>query len=188
MLTKPDRFTVVVANPKPASRTLTVATSAADELAATLGPDVGFEVIDLAVLSRRLLLPEPCAAVEDALDQVRMADLLLVASPVLHGSYSGLFKVFCDRLPSGALHGAAGLPLVVTDSPSHAGAAESQLRPLLTELGASVPVAGLAVPESDPDRAGRLLTEWARRAARALGIADRMTVGAGAPAIPGYYH
>jgi FMN reductase len=177
MLRQPVRFTVVVANPKPASCTLALATSAADELAATLGLKAGYEVIDLPALSRRLLLPEPSAAVEDALDQVMLADLLLVATPVLHGSYSGLLKVFCDRLPAGALRGAAGVPVVVTDSPQYAGAAETQLRHLLAELGASVPVAGLAVAESDPERSRPVLAEWARRAAQSLGAVEHRNDG-----------
>jgi FMN reductase len=186
MLAQPVRFTAVVANPKPASRTLTVGTSAAGELAAALGHDVGYELIDLSALSRRLLLPEPSSAVEDALEQVMLAHVLLVASPMLHGSYSGLLKVFCDRLPSGALRGAVGMPLIVTDSPQRAGTAERQLRLLLAELGASVPVVGLAVPESRPDPSRRVLAEWwARRVAEALGHAGRHPAAARVPAIAG---
>ncbi len=184
MLEQPVRFTVIVADPKPGSRTLAVATSAAGELTAAIWQADRYEVIDLPVVSRRLLLPEPCAAVEDALDQVMLADLLLVASPVLHASYSGLLKVFCDRLPPGALRGAAALPLVITDSPHDAAAAERQLRSLLAELGARLPAAGLVVSESDPEP-GRLLAGWARRAAQALGAAERVTAAAGVPAIAG---
>lgn len=186
MVTQPARFSVVVADPKPASRTLATVTSAAAELAAVLGLAGRYQVIDLSVLSRRLLLAEPSAAVEDALEQVMLADLVLVASPVRHGSYSGLLKVFCDRLPPGALRGATGLPLVLTDSPQRAGAAERQLRLLLAELGARVPVAGLAVPESHPDPSRRVLAEWwARRVADALAPPQHDPAAAREPAIAG---
>ena len=109
-------LTVVVGNPKPASRTLGVARAAADALAD--GMDLGDrpEIVDLAGLARRLLLPEPSAAIEDAVDRVRSADLLLVASPTFKGTYSGLLKVFFDRLPYRALSAATALPLLVMNS------------------------------------------------------------------------
>ena len=99
------RFVALVGNPKPGSRTLTVAAAAAEAIALAAGVDEGYEIIDLSVLSRRLLLPEPSMAVEDATELVSRADLLLVASPTFKGTYTGLLKVFLDRLP---YHGLAG--------------------------------------------------------------------------------
>ena len=93
------RFVVIVGNPKPCSRTLKVAEAAADAVASALDLTSGYELVDLSSLSRRLLLPEPSAAVEDAADLVRGADLLLVASPTFKGTYTGLLKVVLDRLP-----------------------------------------------------------------------------------------
>lgn len=157
------RFVVLVGNPKPSSRTLDVAGAAADAVADALGLDDGYALVDLSVLARRLLLPEPSAAVEDATELVREADLLLVASPTFKGTYTGLLKVFLDRLPYRGLRGSCALPLLVMNAPQHALAVDVHLRPLLVELGATVPTPGLAVLESDLDRLDDVLRPWIRR-------------------------
>jgi FMN reductase len=162
-------FTVVVGNPKPESRTLGVALAAAEALADSLSLPAGPAIVDLSVLARRLLLPEPCAAVEDAVDQVMSADLLLVASPTFKGTYSGLLKVFLDRLPYKGLQDVTALPLLVMNSPLHALAVGVHLHPLLIELGASVPAPGLAVLESELNRLDQVLGSWTSQVTEALG-------------------
>jgi FMN reductase len=154
-------FTVLVGNPKPASRTLGVALAAADALTDRLDMRGAPELVDLAGLARRLLMPEPSAAIEDAVDRVRSAELLLVASPTFKGTYSGLLKVFLDRLPYRALAAATALPLLVMNSPNHSFAVDAHLRPLLTELGASVPVPGLVVLDTELGQLDPLLVRWA---------------------------
>jgi FMN reductase len=161
-------FVTVIGNPKPASRTLTVATAAADAITRAAGLAGSPQTIDLCVLARHLLLPVPSPAVEDALDQVSGADLLLVASPTYKGAYSGLLKVFADRLPHQALGQAVALPLMLMGVPDHAPAVDTYLRPLLIELGATVPVPGLAVLESDLGRLDDVLVPWADQVAVAL--------------------
>jgi len=158
-------FTVLVGNPKSESRTLGVASAAATAVARQLSLDSGFDLVDLSVLARRLLLPEPSAAIEDAVQQVLDADLLLVVSPTFKGTYSGLLKVFLDRLPYRALAGTTALPLMVMNSPQHALAVEVHLRPVLTELGASVPAAGLALLEADLDQLDGIVQRWSARVA-----------------------
>lgn len=162
-------FTVLVGNPKPESRTLDVAIAAAAAITASTGLADEYDLVDLSVLARRLLLPEPSAAIEDAAAQVLDADLLLVVSPTFKGTYSGLLKVFLDRLPYRGLNGATALPLLVMNSPLHALAVEMHLRPLLTELGASVPAPGLALLESELDNLDGVVQRWSRRVAGALG-------------------
>lgn len=162
------RFVTVVGNPKPGSRTLSVAAAAAEAIALALRLNQAHEIIDLSVLSRRLLLPQPSAAVEDATELVTGADLLLVASPVFKGTYTGLLKVFIDRLPYRALEQAAALPLLAMNSAEHALAVDVHLRPLLVELGATVPTPGLAVLESDLGRLDAVLRPWASRVAGLL--------------------
>lgn len=174
------RFVIVVGNPKPASRTLTVATAAADAVTRAAGLAGDRETIDLSVLARHLLLPEPSPAVEDAIEQVIAADLLLVASPTCKGTYSGLLKVFLDRLPHRALDGTMALPLLVMAAPQHAPAVHAYLRPLLAELGAAVLTSGLAVLEADLDELDGVLEPWAERVAGALGA--RLLAGVPAPA------
>jgi len=176
------RFVIVVGNPKPASRTLTVATAAADAITRAAGLAGGRETVDLCVLARHLLLPEPSPAVEEAIEQVAAADLLLVASPTFKGTYTGMLKVFLDRLPHRALDGAMALPLMVMSAPQHAHAVHAYLRPLLAELGATVPAPGLAVLESDLDQLDAVLEPWAGQVAGALGA--RLLAGTGRPAAP----
>jgi FMN reductase len=186
------RFVTVVGNPKPGSRTLAVATEAAEAIALALRLDQDYEIIDLSVLSRRLLLPEPSVAVEDATELVAGADLLLVASPTFKGTYTGLLKVFLDRLPYRGLERAVALPLLVMNSAQHALAVDVHLRPLLVELGATVPTPGLAVLESDLGRLDAVLRPWAGRVAGLLrdplaqgqpaGAAGRRPPGPAAPA------
>ena len=159
------RFVTIVGNPRPQSRTMTVALQAAAVIGKTAGLADGGQVIDLSGLARRLLLPEPSAAVEDALELAMGADLLLVASPTYKGTYTGLLKVFLDRLPHQGLAGTVAFPLLVMRLPQHALAVEVHLRPLLVELGATVPTPGLAVLEPDLDALDEVLWPWAARVA-----------------------
>lgn len=163
------RFVALVGNPKPCSRTLTVASAAADAVAATTGLATGYQLVDLSVLARRLLLPEPSAAVEDAAELVLDADMLLVASPTFKGTYTGLLKVFLDKLPYRGLEGTCALPLLVMNAPQHALAVDVHLRPLLVELGATVPTPGLAVLESELGGLDGVVKPWVARVAQALG-------------------
>ena len=145
-----------------------VATAAAGAITRAAGLAGSPQTIDVCVLARHLLLPEPSPAVEEALDQVTEADLLLVASPTYKGTYTGLLKVFLDRLQHRALSRTVALPLMLMGVPDHAPAVDAYLRPLLIELGATVPVPGLAVLESDLGRLDDVLKPWADRAARVL--------------------
>jgi FMN reductase len=55
--------------------------------------------------------------------------------------------------------------------PQHALAVDVHLRPLLLELGASVPAPGLAFLESDIGQPDGVLEPWSARVAAALGRA-----------------
>lgn len=145
---------VLVGNPRPGSRTHGVAARAAQAVA----PEATPETVDLTTLADRLLLPERSPAIEEAVERVSSADLLLVASPTYKGTYTGLLKAFLDLVPS--LAGVTALPLMVMGSPRHALAVEVHLRPLLVELGANVTTPGLAVVEADLERVDELLAEW----------------------------
>jgi FMN reductase len=162
------RFVVIVGNPRPASRTLTVAAAAASAVTRAVGLPDQHLTIDLCVLARHLLLPEPSPAVEEALDQVTGADLLLVVSPTYQGTYTGLLKVFLDRVPHRALDRTVALPLMLMGVVAHLPAVDAYLRPLLVELGATVPVPGLAVLESELDRLDSVLGPWADQVAGVL--------------------
>jgi FMN reductase len=136
---------VVVGNPKPKSRTLVAATYVAQQLAAA--PDL---VIDLADLGPALLdwsNPD----VTDLVKQVGAADLVVVASPTYKAAYTGLLKVFLDRFAGGTGLSGLAVPLMLGGSPAHSLAPELTLRPVLTEIGGTVPGRGLYVVDAQHD-------------------------------------
>lgn len=140
------RTAVVVGNPKPDSRTLGAATRLATELTGA-EPDL---VVDLATLGPALLdwqHPE----VGDLVGIVGAADLVIIASPTYKGTYTGLLKLFLDRFPAGTGLTGLAVPLMLGGSPAHALAPELTLRPVITELGGTVPGCGLFITETDHD-------------------------------------
>lgn len=137
---------VVVGNPKPASRTLAAATYLAEQL--TGEPDL---VVDLATLGPSLL-DWSSGEVTDLVKQVGAADLVIVASPTYKASYTGLLKLFLDRFAGGTGLSGLAVPLMLGGSPAHSLAPELALRPLLTEIGGTVPGRGLYVVDSEHDQ------------------------------------
>ncbi|MEV0380437.1 NADPH-dependent FMN reductase [Nonomuraea sp. NPDC050643] len=155
----------LVGNPREGSRTLAVAGAAARAVGLRLSAVGSHDVVDLSALGPHLLSPGASPGVEVALELVREADVLVVASPTYKGTYTGLLKAFLDRLPPDALAGKAALPLLVMGDAKHALAVEVHLRPLLVELGAFVPTPGLAVLESQLPQLDDVLSAWADRVA-----------------------
>jgi FMN reductase len=153
---------VLIGNPRPASRTHEVALRAAQVLAPNATPDV----IDLTALAPVLLASHASVAVEDAVERIAWAGLLVVASPTYKGTYTGLLKAFLDRVPS--LAGVTALPLLVMGSHRHALAVEVHLRPLLLELGATCPTPGLFVEDSRLEDPAAAIAPWLEIAAPAL--------------------
>ena len=76
------------------------------------------------------------APIRAALDEVRDADLLLVATPIYKAAYSGLLKLFLDLLPTDGLRGKTVLPLATGGSLAHLLALDYALKPVLSALGA----------------------------------------------------
>jgi FMN reductase len=133
-MTDHPRTAVVVGNPKPDSRTLAAATTLAAALAGR-EPDL---VVDLALVAPRLLdWSDP--EVSRLVAEVGAADLVVVASPTYKGAYTGLLKLFLDRFAGGTGLQGVAVPLMLGAGPGHALAPELTLRPLLTELGGTVP-------------------------------------------------
>ena len=158
------RTAVVVGNPRTGSRTLAAATLVARELAGE--PDL---VVDLAALGPALLdWADPTVA--RLVAEVGAADLVVVASPTYKATYTGLLKLFLDRFATDGLSGVA-VPLMLGGGPAHALAPELSLHPVLTEIGATVPVRGLYVLDSrhdDPAAYADWLAEARPRVAAAL--------------------
>lgn len=172
--------TVLVGNPRPNSRTATAARAVARHAAHAAELPDGADLVELADLAPLLLTPGPPLDVQAALDRVRTTDLLVVASPTYKATYTGLLKVFLDLLPSEGLAGVTAVPVLVMGSPAHTLAVDVHLRPLLLELGATVPASGLALLQDtiptegdDAPRLDEVLTPWAERSAPALRAAAR---------------
>ncbi|MDF2509436.1 MAG: NADPH-dependent oxidoreductase [Microbacterium sp.] len=149
---------ILVANPQPGSRTRLVAEELAAQLAGRSGAAVA-PTIELADVAGSLFT-FPDASIDALLAQVAAAHVLIVASPTYKATYTGLLKAFVDRYPAGALGGVTAIPLLTIGGPSHALAVEHGLRPLLVELGASTPTAGIAFPAGDVDRRTEIIGTW----------------------------
>jgi FMN reductase len=82
------------------------------------------------------------------MEQVRDADALVAVTPIFSASYSGLFKMFFDVLPSESLVGKPVLIAATAGTVRHALALEHALRPLFAYLRAVVvPTAVFAATE-----------------------------------------
>lgn len=145
--------TVVVGNPKPASRTLVAARQLAEALT---GRPVD-HVLDLA------LVPVDEESAEAAVRTVARSSVVVVASPTVGGTYTGLLKLFLDRFADGpGLQGVVVVPLMVGAGLAHAMAPELLLKPVLAELGATCEFPGLYLPENTVDDSVALKS-YARR-------------------------
>lgn len=151
--TMSPRTAVVVGNPKPQSRTLAAAVHVARELTGA-EPDL---VVDLATLGP-VLLDWKDPAVADLVAEVGGADLVIAASPTFKGTYTGLLKLFLDRFAVDGLRGVA-VPVMLGAGGQHALAPELSLRPVLTEIGATVPSRALYVLDTKYDDPGAY-TDW----------------------------
>jgi FMN reductase len=163
---------VVTGNPKPASRTHSVALAVADTLAGRLtdqlAGDPGRLVIDLAEYAPRLFdwADEELTALTA---RVAAADVAIFASPTYKASYTGLLKAFLDRYGNNGLAGVTAIPVMTGGWPGHLLAVEVHLRPVLVELGATVPARGLYVTEPELADIGTAVSKWAEIAAPLIG-------------------
>jgi FMN reductase len=152
------RIAVVVGNPQPASRTRLVAEAVAALLGARGGADID-ATIDLADVAETLFrFPDP--HIDELLERVATADVAIIASPTYKAAYTGLLKAFVDRYGSDGLRGVTAVPVLTIGAPTHALAVETTLRPLLVELGASVPTRGLAFPAAAVEDRAKIVGDW----------------------------
>ncbi|ADP84695.1 NADPH-dependent FMN reductase [Pseudofrankia inefficax] len=159
------RVLSVVGNPKPQSRTRQVAEAVAERVvrglpAGTAAGDASTaEVIEVSELGAGLLgWGDP--AVKAATTAMAAADVLIVATPTYKATYTGLLKLLLDQIGAGELGGVPTIPVQVAAAPQHALAVEVHLRPVLVEIGASLPTSGLFVLDSTLDTLGQTLDQW----------------------------
>jgi FMN reductase len=144
--------TVVVGNPKPASRTREAATLLAAALAGR-APDTVVDVVDLGPG----LLGWGDPAVAEAVRTVGRSELVVVASPTFKATYTGLLKLFLDQFATAeGLAGVVAVPVMLGAGPAHALAPELLLKPVLVELGATCPTPGLYLSDATYADDGRI--------------------------------
>jgi FMN reductase len=148
---------VVVGNPKPRSRTYHAAHLVAERLAGRPA-DLSIDLTELGPALLDWSDPE----VAELVAAVQAADLVVVASPTYKGSYTGLLKLFLDRFGAASMTGTA-VPVMLGGHWKHALAPELLLKPILVEIGATCPTAGLFLLDSELDTSDTLDT-WLARA------------------------
>jgi FMN reductase len=167
---------VLSGNARPHSRTLHLAGRVGVVLAQRLGQPAP-ETIDVAELGSRLLVAGH-VDVLGAVDRLRSASLLVVATPTYKGSYTGVLKVLLDGLPRPGLAGVAAVTVVTANEPTQAAATERHLRGLLGELGAVVVEPGLVALERQLERSHELAVDYAARVGPQLSSDPQLSVGA----------
>ena len=149
---------VVVGNPKPKSRTYLAAHLVAEQLAGRPAE----LTVDLADLGAALL-DWSDQQVADIVTALAASDLVVFASPTFKATYTGLLKLFLDRMSAGTLAGVTAVPVMLGGHWQHALAADLLLKPVLVEIGATCPTRGLFLLESE-HQGGPTLDAWLERA------------------------
>lgn len=126
------RVTVVSGSLSASSRTRVLAEALVSELARHISLQA--RVLPLASIARALggalQRSELPAAVEEAVQSIEQAELLVVATPVYRASYPGLLKHLFDHVALDALINTPVLLAATGGSERHALVIEHQLRPL----------------------------------------------------------
>lgn len=100
-------------------------------------------------LAAALTLGETSAAVLAAQHAVGEADLLVVATPIYRGSYTGLFKEFFDLVRQDALVGTPVLLAAGGGNDQHSLAIDHELRPLFSFFRANTLPIGVYARSAD---------------------------------------
>jgi FMN reductase len=153
---------ILVGNPKPRSRTYEAAGLIVERLTRE-PPDVSFDLADIA--PALLEWSDPTA--KELISALQGVDIVVVASPTSKATYTGLLKLFLDRVDAGALVGTTAVPLMLGGDWRHSLAPEVFLKPVLTEIGLSCPTRGLFLLDSDYATSA-VLEEWLQRASNEL--------------------
>jgi FMN reductase len=149
---------VVVGNPSPGGRTSRAAKAVAEKIAESAhGAEISF--IELAHVAPLLFDPD-ATEVNEHLVALASSDLAVIASPTYKASFTGLLKAFLDRYGSDGLAGVVAVPLMLGASPIHHLTPETQLRPVLIELGATIPTRSFFLVDKEIDRLDEQIESW----------------------------
>lgn len=136
--------TVVVNNPRPASRTLDATTRLEDAL--TCRPvDHTLDLVELGPG----LLEWGDDAVGAAVHSVQQSSLVVLASPTFKATYTGLLKLFLDQFAGGTgLAGVVAVPLMLGAAPDTRDRPGSAAQACARELGGTCALPGLYLLDS----------------------------------------
>lgn len=168
----------LVGDPTPGSRTATAAKEVAIRLCRHLRAGTP-RVIELAEAT-----PPFGADAADRLHtellQLTTAAAVVVASPVRNGSYTGLLKAFLDLVVEPlALRGAVAVPLMTSSGEASPLPADVYLRPVLQDLGASLPTPSVVLGDAEFTRLDSEVDAWWAEAAPTFaGLGSLMTLSA----------
>lgn len=165
--------TIVVGNPKPRSRTYQAAELVV-ELLTGHAPTHRIDLVDYGAE----LLDFGAESVAGAVRTVAESELVVFASPTYKASFTGLLKLFLDRFGAGSLAGVSAVPLMLGGDLRHSLAVEVHLKPVLAEIGASTPTAGLFLPDNEW-RDGDRLRDWLVLARRQLRLTSSTRIVSG---------
>lgn len=165
---------VLVGNPAAGSRTSRVAEVVARVVAEGLtGPDhrppTVVELADVWTSPQR----EFEARADEVRGTVVGADVLVVATPVYKAGYTGLLKLFIDRLEHTALESTVVIPVVLAASGAHGALADLQLRLVLQAVGGLLPVPSFVLEEHHLDDLPQYVDAWQRRFGPAVSAVAR---------------
>ncbi|MBL7253141.1 NADPH-dependent FMN reductase [Paractinoplanes lichenicola] len=131
-----SEIVIVSGHPRSGSRTTELAAEVGRRFAAREGRGAPV-VVDVAELGAHVFRADD-RVTRRALTTIQEASVLIVASPTLQGSYSGLLKVLFEHFPPNALAGVLAIPVVTAGFQEQADITEAFLARLLRELGADV--------------------------------------------------
>ncbi len=155
------------------SSTQELATLITDELERQ--GDIDLTVVELrevaGYLSDATMLGFPDPALQEALDAVANADLLVAASAVFRGAYSGLFKAFFDLVDPVAMHGKPVILAATGGSARHQLVIDHSLRPLFSYFGSLIVPTAIYATVEDWLPGGQATRELAHRVERAASSA-----------------
>lgn len=129
-----------------------------------------------------LLHREPAMELQEALEKVSEADIVVLGSPVYKASFTGAFKCFVDNLPRRGLAGKVVLPVMVGGTPSHMLAIDHAMCPLISSEGGVSTSRGIYALE-DQIRGNHITDELDARLVSA--VAESMAIATGLRAAAG---
>lgn len=151
-------ISVVIGNPNPGGRTTVTAMAVAERIAAAVG-GADRTLIELAEHTDGIFSWE-APTIQAINELVAASEVAVFACPTYKASFTGLLKAFLDRYGTNGLAGVVAVPVMLGGAPDHALAVETQLRPVLVELAATVPAKGLFMIDQRMDELDAVIDGW----------------------------